>query len=164
MKCRWIVAVFMVVALLVTMAVGYMGQESRAEVEPTPTWYVPTLPARMQRHEFIGWTGQAVAERLAEDLVAAGEASGQVDVVAAVDIYAEEQGGLGIDPGLVAHGSEPDVAMVLSGTFRVWFPHEGEVEAPYYLLVADRETGSGYRMTLSEDLRGLLAKLPRSNR
>lgn len=157
---RNVLLLFGLIAVLGGAASGSQPKESLAQVDPTATHWIPTVPPDLALRYYIGWSAEEVAQHMAARIQAAGEAIGPVEIVAAVDVYPEDAERFGLSYDHLAWGAEPDVALVFSGTFRKRMPTIGLAEAPYYLVIIDRETGASELTILTHDLDDLLDMLP----
>jgi hypothetical protein len=150
-----------------------------AQIEPTEDMLKPTIdvtaaylndvpfpvesetPTDPSVGEYVGWTTTDIADDIVSKLEYDHIADAPTVVVTAVDVWSSSAQSIS-DPAAIAYGGDPDVAIVLSGTFHNQMPFAPEFSGtlPYMLLLVDRISGSINAMDRSDDLASLLAKLP----
>jgi hypothetical protein len=155
------------------------AQSTTAFPDPTENLYKPTIdltavymndtplpigsptPIDPSVGEYVGWTKEAVATHVATLLDDGYVNVGPITVLLARDVYASSAQTL-VDAEAIAYNGEPDVAIVMSGSFHNPMPYDAAsaVAKPFMVVLVDRISGSMYMSARSKDLESLVGMLP----
>jgi hypothetical protein len=111
--------------------------------------------------EYVGWSISDIADDVVAKLEHDGVADTPTTVVLTRDVVSTSTQRIA-DPALIAYSGDPDVAIILSGTFHadLAFDASRTADTLYMLLLVDRISGSISAKFRSNDLASLQAMLP----
>lgn len=111
--------------------------------------------------EYVGWTREAIAAHVAKHLEDGYENEGPIRVLLTRDVYSTSTQTL-VDADAIAYNGEPDLAIVMSGSFHNPLPYDATsaVARPFMTVLVDRISGSIYMSSRSSELEALMKALP----
>lgn len=133
-----------------------------AELDPQMAGAPENPPLHQSQGYYEDWPSEDIAQDLMKRYRERGSIAGEPTIHRLVDIYGTDAEGLGAPEIVVASGGEPDLAIVMEGTFS--FPMLGRsprtMDQPYMVVVVDRDTGKVWTKRGSTNLQNLLDMLP----
>jgi len=129
-------------------------EESNWVQEAYPVPLPTSTPVDPTKGRFVGVEARVVAEEIVRQFENRGWTKGPTTIKRAIDVYEQDAKDFKIQEQDIAKFGEPDVVVLLQGSFSVNLPgfnRTGRNSYPFLMAVVDRTTGKSYQITAFED-------------